>query len=115
VVSYWARGYWWGWGYDLDNTRQDQAWVYSFNVADRSNPTKTGELKVFEGGAVNFYDKNTGASFNRNFENVYIAATANALMVVENWWINASGGYRMGMGCGYYNSDEQAVVSIIDI
>ncbi|HXU83457.1 MAG TPA: beta-propeller domain-containing protein [Polyangia bacterium] len=116
VVSYWSRGYWWGWGYEQnDPNRQDQAWVYSFNVADRSNPTKTGELKVFEGGAVNFYDKNTGASFNRNFENVYIAATANALMVVENWWINASGGYRMGMGCGYYNSDEQAVVSIIDI
>jgi hypothetical protein len=116
VVSYFSRGYWWGWGYDQDNTRQDQAWVYSFNVADRMNPTKIGELKVFEGGAVNYYDKVTGASFNRNFAGVYIAATANALMVVENWWIGSSGGYKPGAsGCGYYNSDQQAVVSIIDI
>jgi hypothetical protein len=85
-------------------------------VADRANPRKTGELKVFEGGAVNFYDKNTGASFNRNFSGVYIAATANALMVVENWYIYSSGGYKPGVyGCGYYNSDQQAVVSIIDI
>jgi hypothetical protein len=117
VVSYWSRGYWWGWGYEQnDPNRQDQAWVYSFNVADRMNPSKTGELKVFEGGAVSFYDKRTNASFNRSFNGVYIAATANALMVAENWYIHSSGGYLPGQSyCGYYNSDQQAVVSIIDI
>src|SRR5204863_9209076 len=55
-------------------------------------------------------------SFNRNFSGVYIAATANALMVVENWWIGSYGGTRPGTSdCGYYNSDQQAVVSIVDI
>jgi hypothetical protein len=117
VVSYWNRWYWWGWGYEQqDQNRQDQAFVYSFDVSDRTSPRKAGELKIFEGGAVNFYDKATGASFNRNFGGVSISATANALMVVENWWIGSSGGYMRGpYGCGYYNSDQQAVVSIVDI
>jgi hypothetical protein len=117
VVSYWNRNYWWGWSYEqADPARQDQAWVYSFDVSNRESPQKTGELKVFEGGAVNYYDRVSGASYSRNFSGVYIAATANALMVVENWYIHASGGNRPGQyGCGYYNSDQQAVVSIVDI
>jgi hypothetical protein len=117
VVSYWSRGYWWGWANENpDQNRSDQAWVYAFNVADRSNPQKTGERKIFEGGAVNYYDRATGASFNRNFNGVSISATANALMVVENWAIFSSGGSLPGgRGCGYYDSDQQAVVSIVDI
>jgi hypothetical protein len=117
VVSYWNRWYWWGWGYERPTeNRQDQAFVYAFDVSDRSNPKKTGELKIFEGGAVNFYDRTTGASFNRSFSGVWISATANALMVVENWYISASSGFVRGStGCGYYNSDQQAVVSIVDI
>jgi hypothetical protein len=117
VVSYWNRSYWWGWAYErTDPNRQDQAWVYSFDIADRANPKKTGELKVFEGGAISFHDKATGASFNRSFSGVSISATSNALMVVENWSIYASAGTVPGsMGCGYYNSDQQAVVSVVDI
>jgi hypothetical protein len=115
VVSYWSRSYWWGWGYEnQDPNRQDQAYVYAFDVSDRGNPRKTGELKIFEGGAVNFYDMASGVSYNRNFNGVWISATANALMVVENWYISSGGGYRNGY-CGYYNSDQQAVVSVIDI
>ncbi len=117
VVSYWNRNYWWGWSYERnDPQRQDQAYVYSFDVSNRMNPKRVGELKVFEGGAINFYDKTTGASFNRNFNAVYISATSNALMVVENWYLSASGGFRPGIGgCGYYNSDQQSVVSVVDV
>jgi hypothetical protein len=117
VVSYWQRNYWWGWDYErTDQARQDQAFVYSFDVADRANPKKVGEIKILDGGAVNFHDRATGASFNRNFSGVWISATSNALMVVENWYVSSSGGRVPGATtCGYYNSDQQAVVSIVDI
>lgn len=117
VVSYLSRSYYRGWAYEAsDPNRQDQAWVYSFDVADPANPKKVGELKVFEGGAVNFTDTATGTSFSRSFSGVWISATANALMVVENWYISAAAGVRSTTGgCGYYNSDQQAVVSLVDI
>ena len=61
--------------------------MYSFNVANpRHTRRRRASYKIFEGGSVNEYDQARGNSLNRNFSGVAISATANALMVVENWW-----------------------------
>jgi hypothetical protein len=116
VVSYIPRYYWWGWNYGggAQGQEKEQAWVYSFDVSDRQSPKLMGELKIFEGGSVNVHDAQTGSSYNRNFRSVALSATANALMVVENWdfYAYVSGG---GQSCGFFNSNQQAIVSIVDI
>ncbi len=120
VVSYLSPWYWWGWNYGNNTPQQKpQAWVYSFNVADPSNLQLVQQLKVFEGGSVNFNDPKLGISLSRNFQSVSISATSNALMVVENWQVSSSSNSPSPNGqsysCGSYNSDQQAMVSLIDI
>ena len=118
VVSYQSQSYWWGWGYSRPQKEQpkEQAWVYSFNVADPKNPALVDKLQVFEGGSYQFRDPLTGSSASKNFTGVSISATSNALMVVENWqkwgYSNSSpGAYK----CGSYQSSQTAAVSIVDI
>ncbi len=116
VVSYYPRSYYWGWQPD-PNQMKEQAWVYSFDVAQAQNVRKAGELKIFEGGSVTI--QQDGYHYDRSFSSVAISATANALMVVENWSINAysSGpaGNRGEWSCGSYNSTQLAKVSLVDI
>ena len=50
VVSEQYQGYYWGWHDAEPTSTEAQAWVYSFNVSDPTNPRQVGELKVFEGG-----------------------------------------------------------------
>jgi hypothetical protein len=117
VVSYFPQNYYWGWRPD-PAAQKEQAWVYSFNVADPAHPVEKGRHKIFEGGSINEYDPARGTSVNRNFSGVAISATANALMVVENWWLSwsDSGGSGGSSGCGQsYYSGQEAVVSLIDI
>jgi hypothetical protein len=103
VVSEQFGGYYWGW-VTPDVVPTEQAWVYSYDVSDPQNPRQAGQLQIFEGG--NTQDQ----SSSRYFSGVAISATANALMVVENW--NTWGS---GIGpCGWGN-DQQAVVSVFDI
>ncbi len=134
VVSYVPRYYYWRGGQAPAD--KEQAWVYSFDVSNKREPAKVGELKIFEGGSINVRDPKTGSSLNRNFQDVAIGATSNALMVVENWWVNAyqapsmtspapdakPGSTAPSMGaaprqpsCGSYESNQQARVSIVDI
>jgi hypothetical protein len=114
VVSNIPQWYYWGWRAPNQQPTKEQAWVYSFDVTDPRNTKEVGRLQIFEGGSVNFYDQKTGQSYNRNFNGVTISATSNALMVVENWSVYASSG-NTGGGCGSFNSDQQAIVSIIDV
>jgi hypothetical protein len=84
VVSHIPQSYYYGWSYARPSTAQkEQAWVYSFDVSDAKNPRKMNELQLFEGGSVQYTDGN--GSYTKYFRGVAISATANALMVVENW------------------------------
>jgi hypothetical protein len=111
VVSYRPQSYYYR-GYPYPGAQTEQAWVYSFNVADPKNLVLVDQLKVFEGGGSN---TDTGNGYtSKYFSGVAISATSNTLHVVENWnlygW-TAGGKYQ----CGTYQSLQQAVVSIIDI
>ena len=113
VVSYIPQSYYYGWSYARPSSpAKEQAWVYSFDVSDAKNPRKVNELQIFEGGSVQFTDNST--SYSKYFSGVAISATSNALMVVENWYLysyTSSGAYT----CGSYDSNQRAVVSIIDV
>jgi hypothetical protein len=117
VVSYVPQSYSWGWRPDPAQ-QKEQAWVYSFNVANPQVLQKVGEHKIFEGGSVNEND-GQGNYYDRSFSEVYISATANALMVAENWnsYASTAGNSPRGNigGCGSYNSTQRVHVSLIDI
>ncbi|HEX2659979.1 MAG TPA: beta-propeller domain-containing protein [Polyangia bacterium] len=119
VVSYVPQGYYWGWRYELTSPQTEQAWVYSFNVADPKNLVEVQRLKVFEGGSINAEDPVTGGQVSRTFSDVAISATSNALMVVENWYISSwtpATNTKTGVyDCGSYSGDQRAVVSVIDV
>src|SRR5262249_8632616 len=88
VVSYIPGGYygwwWWDWGwYGQIDTTKEQAWVYSFNVQNPSDPQLVDKLKIFEGGS--YQASGDGTSTSRWFQGVAISATANTLHVVQNW------------------------------
>ena len=120
VVSQIPQAYYWGWRYELPtNPQQEQAWVYSFNVADPRNLRLVEKLKLFEGGSISDQDPVTGGSVTRNFNGVTLSATSNALMVAENWSLSSwTPGTTKGNGdytCGAYAGDQRAVVSVVDI
>ncbi len=111
--SYYGWWYWdWGW-YGAIDTDKEQAWVYSFNVANSANPQLVDKLQVFEGGSAQGSGPST--SYGRYFSGLALSATANTLHVVENWqtygWVSGSP-YN---GCGSSYNQQEAVVSIIDI
>ncbi len=121
VVSYIPQAYYWGWRYELPTDPQkEQAWVYSFNVADPRNLRQVQKLKIFEGGSLSDSDPVTGGEVTRYFNSVALSATSNALMVVENWsissWSPGTGTKTSDpSGCGSYSGDQRAVVSLVDI
>ncbi len=111
VVSHLPQSYYYP-GYPYDTARTEQAWVYSFNVADPANVVLVEKLKVFEGGGYNASGNNSSTS--RWFKGVTISATSNTLHVVENWqtygWVSGN-----KYSCGASTSMQEAVVSVIDI
>ncbi|MBS1148346.1 MAG: hypothetical protein H6Q89_44 [Myxococcaceae bacterium] len=111
LVSHLPQSYYWA-GYPYAGERTEQAWVYSFNVADPKHVVQMQKLKVFEGGGSQ--TNTNGSSTSRYFSGVTISATSNTLHVVENWhtygWVSGS-----NYNCGSYRSMQEAVVSIIDI
>jgi hypothetical protein len=116
VVSYQPQGYYasgWYAARATSTTAKEQAWVYSFDVSDAKNPKTVNELKIFEGGSVQFTSSNQ--SYTRYFQGVNLSATSNALMVAENWAVYAYSSTGGASGCGSYESTQLAVVSIIDI
>ncbi len=115
VVSYMPQNYYYGWYYQRGTTAKEQAWVYSFDVSDPKNPQKVNELQIFEGGSTQFTSSNQ--SYYKYFQGVAISATSNALMVVENWYLYSYSSSSTGStrSCGSYDSNQQSVVSIIDI
>jgi hypothetical protein len=114
VVSYRDRYYYYDWSYNSANQQKEQAWVYSFNVADPKNLQLVDQLMVFEGGGFNYHDPNYKTSVYRYFSGVTISATSNALMVAENWythgWVSGS-----KWNCGSSTNQQQAMLTIIDI
>jgi hypothetical protein len=125
VVSYQPAGYWfYGWGPQTGATPNEEAWVYSFDASTPSNLKQVGKLKVFEGGSTNTYDQTTGESHSRYSSGVTLSATSNAIMVVQNWStydsvpgqpIKDSSGNPISYTCGSYQSDQQSVVSVVDV
>jgi hypothetical protein len=117
VVSYMPQGYYYsGWYYARATaaTPTEQAWVYSFDVSDPKNPKKVNELEIFEGGSVQF--SNGNQSYYKYFQGVNISATANALMVAENWNVYGyTSSTARSSSCGSYESNQLSVVSIIDV
>jgi hypothetical protein len=114
VVSYIPQHYYWGWSYQQPSAdKKEQAWVYSFNVANAKDPQLVDKLKIFEGGSYSTNNQ-SGSYARRYFRSVAIGATSNALMVVENWrrYGRVSGSKY---DCSSYVSLQEAVVSIIDI
>lgn len=114
VVSHVPQSYHWGWRSPGAPAPKEQAWVYSFNVADARAPKMVQRLPIFEGGSVSETDPATGVITQRYFSGVTISATSNALMVVENWQVTAYA-YGDTKRCGSYNSSQKAIVSLIDI
>lgn len=103
------------WAYSANGTEDDkkeQAWVYSFDVANPRDIKKIQQLKVFEGGAGN--TNAAGQSSGSWFDGVTISATSNVLMVTENWQTYSSV-WGSGYACGQSTSLQKAKVSLIDI
>lgn len=127
VVSYQPAGYWYyGWGPQNGQQPSEQAWVYSFDASQPSNLKQVGKLKIFEGGSSSSYDPKTGESHGRYSNGVTLSATANAIMVVQNWStydsvppvvsVTAGADAGIGMpGCWSSRSDQQSVVSVVDV
>jgi hypothetical protein len=126
VVSEQFNGYYWGWQ-TPDQTAQSQAWVYSYDVSDPTNPKQAGQLPIFQGGEGVTTDSTGALVSQRWFGGVSISATANALMVVENWSTysyvdtstkgdgTAGGGSSSSGGAGCATNQQQSVVSVIDV
>ena len=120
LVSYISLYYYGGCGYQTSsNPQPEQAWVYSFDVSDPQALKQVGQLQIFQGGSVQVNDPNGQYYYSKTFSDVTISATSNALMVAENWGIygyTSSGSNKNGYyDCGTYSSQEQTVVSIIDV
>jgi hypothetical protein len=122
LVSYISQSYYWGWGYEAaSNPQPEQAWVYSFDVSNPQALKQVGQLQIFQGGSVQVNDPNGLYSYSKTFSDVTISATSNALMVDENWWVygySSNGSTNNGYyNCGSYSysSQQQSVVSIIDV
>jgi hypothetical protein len=119
LVSYISQNYYWGWGYEMTASQPEQAWVYSFDVSDPQALKQVGQLQIFQGGSVNVSVPNGQYYYTKYFSDVTISATSNALMVAENWSVygyTSSTTSKYGYtDCGSYYSQQQTVVSIIDV
>jgi hypothetical protein len=120
LVSYVSQTYYWGWGYEVASDPQpEQAWVYSFDVSDPKMLKQVGQLQIFQGGSVQVSDPKGLYYYSKTFSDVTISATSNALMVDENWWVygySSTGSSNNGYyNCGTSSSQQQSVVSIIDV
>src|SRR6185295_17884471 len=75
-------------------------------------PSLVNKLQIFESGGAS--SSGSGGGLSRYFSDIAISATANTLHVVENWqtygWVQGS-----PYDCGSSFSQQQAVVSVIDI
>ena len=120
VVSYKPRWYWWGWSYNRKET-DEQATVYSFNVSNprsirevqhidliKDRPKSTNNSGTSSGGART--PSNKGENY--SFSGVTISATANTLLVGENWHYHR---YDYSKSCGDYENYNFTKMNIVDI
>jgi hypothetical protein len=118
VVSYQPSGYWYyGWGPQNGQQPDEAAWVYSYDVSTPSSLRPVGSLQVFQGDSTSTFDPVTGESHTRSSYGVTLSATANAIMVVQNWnsYDYVPGGDKSSGDCGYNKSDQDSVISIVDV
>lgn len=125
VVSYQPSGYWYyGWGPQNGQVPDEAAWVYSFDVSTPSDLKQVGQLQVFQGDSTESYDPVTGESHGRWSNGVTLSATSNAIMVVQNWYtsdyvpaptVTLPDGTVSSTGCGYSRSDQESIVSVVDV
>jgi hypothetical protein len=112
VVPYVDYSYYYGWGAESTDKQKEQAWVYSFNVANPQQLKLVDRMEIFNGG--NESSSGGDSHSSRYFQSVAISATSNTLMVVENWNVYQSV-YGSRYSCGSSISLQQAVVSIVDV
>jgi hypothetical protein len=110
VVSEQYQGYYWGWP-SPNQTNEAQAWVYSYDVSDPTNPRQVGQLSIFKGNGEMVTDAAGNITSQRWFSGVAISATSNALMVVEHWSTSRNDPTSI---CSW-SSSEDSVVSVIDV
>jgi hypothetical protein len=125
VVSYQPSGYWYyAWGPQNNEVPNEQAWVYSFDASTPSSLKEVGRIQIFEGGSTGTYDEKTGESHGRSSNGVTLSATSNAIMVVQNWYTyddvppaqtSSADGGMASSGCWSYKSDQESVVSVVDV
>jgi hypothetical protein len=125
VVSYQPSGYWYyGWGPQNGQVPDEAAWVYSFDVSTPTSLKQVGQLQVFQGGSTESYDPVTYESHGRWSNGVTLSATSNAIMVVQNWYtsdyvpaptVTLPDGTVTSTGCGYSKSDQESIVSVVDV
>ena len=114
VVSSVSSTHGWGWNMPgkLPGQQQEQAWVHSFDVSDAGDVKPADRLLVFKGGA--YATSSSQHAEARTFDGITISATANALMVAENWTTRGYIGGGPG-GCASSHRLQQAKVSVVDI
>ena len=119
VVSYCPQTYFWGWRPEPRPDRRSRPGSTRSTWPTRQNARKAGELQDLRGRQRQHPRRQGQLLRPAASASVAISATANALMVVENWHISAStagtGRIRGDGGCGSYNSNQLAQVSLIDI
>jgi hypothetical protein len=113
-VSNIPQWYYWGWRAPNQQPTKEQAWVYSFDVADPRKHQGGGRLQIFEGGSVNFYDQKTAIvqpQLQRRGHQRHVER-AHGRRELERVRLDPA---TPAAGCGSFSSDQQAVVSIIDV
>tara|TARA_B100000609_G_scaffold152751_1_gene124084 strand:+ start:6878 stop:10204 length:3327 start_codon:yes stop_codon:yes gene_type:complete len=115
VVSYVSRYYWWGWNYNRKQ-QEEQATVYSFNVANPRSIQKVQSIDLIKDRPQNTQNNPTTTGNSReyySFSGITISATSNTLLVGENWYH-----YKYTNNTGSCSSSENSSytkLSVIDI
>ena len=111
VVSYQPTYYYSGWSYQ-NNSGEESAYVYSYDISDPAAIVPIDELQLFKGGAIDETNPD-GSTKRKTFSSLGISATSNALMVTENWYAYEYN--NKNWSCGSYKYYNEAKVSIVDI
>ncbi len=113
VVSYISRYYWWGWSYSRNRQQKEQATVYSFNIENPLNIREVQHLDLITDRPKP--KKLTGGGESYYFSGITISATANTLLVGENWHYSKYSSKPNPQGCSEYENYKYTRLSIIDI
>lgn len=113
VVSYTPRYYYWGWYYDQPRAN-DQATVYSFNVANPQAVREVQSLDLIKDAPKPNTQQPDGSYESSSFNGVTISATSNALLVGEQWYYSRYK-YNSNWRCNEYEYSQHTVLNVVNI